>query len=1040
MKISKILIFWALAASFAINSHAGTPGSEYWHFTTGDQVRSSAAVGADGTVYFGMNNYLYAVNPDGTTKWSFFQNGLLDSSPAIGADGTIYVGGEDGNLYAVTDNGQNSYSLKWAFPTGGTIVFSSPAIGPDGTVYIGSNDVGGTPPAPLTTGKLYAVTDNGASATLKWAFPTGELMYSSPAISADGTVYFGSHDGNLYAIKDNGASATQKWTFATGSPIDTSPAIGTGGTIYFGADNGKLYAVTDNVTSYTQKWAFTAGGYISSSPAIGLDGTVYVGSADGKLNAVTDNGTSYTAKWAFSTGGLINQSSPAIGADGTIYIGARDLAPLTTGKLYAVTDNGATGTQKWVFAAGGYVDSSPAVAPDGTVYVGSKDYNLYAVFSDSLGLAKSAWPMYHQNLRHTALGAVTITATADANGTISPSGAVSVAYGADQSFTITPNTGYHVADVLVDNVTVGAVTNYPFTNVTDNHTIAASFAINSYTITATAGANGTISPIGDVAVNYGGSQPFTITPDPGYHVADVLVDGVTVGAVTSHTITNVADNHTIAASFALNVDHTITASAGQNGSISPNGPVQVAYGVDQGFTITPDDSYHVTDVLVDGTSVGAVTSYTFTNVTADHTIAASFAFNSYFITAAAGPNGSISPNGSVPVAHGADLKFTITPNTGYHVADVQVNTVSVGPVTSYTFTNVTSNQTITASFAINVAHTITATAGGNGTISPNGAVSVAYGADQGFTITPNAGYHVADVLVGGVSVGAVSGYTFTNVIADQTISASFAVNTYTITATAGGNGSITPSGSVTLNYGDSQSFTITPNSGYHVADVLVDGLPVGAVTSYAFTSVADNHTIAASFAVNLPHTITASAGPHGTITPAGSMLVSDGGSQGFTITPDANYNIKTVVVDGVDVGPLSSYTFNGVTTDHTITATFGAMVISILTDKNQIRVPPGNTAPLRVKLSDQPSTDVVVTVAWQSGSQALSIQGVATLTFTSANWDTYQTVQIAATPDNNDMNATAVFDLSGPGLTGKQVTAIKGQAGGITPILNLLLE
>ena len=71
-----------------------------------------------------------------------------------------------------------------------------------------------------------------------------------------------------------------------------------------------------------------------------------------------------------------------------------------------------------------------------------------------------------------------------------------------------------MADVLVDGVSVGAVTSYTFTNVTANHTIAASFAIDTYTITASAGANGTISPTGAVSVNYGANQTFTITPRP----------------------------------------------------------------------------------------------------------------------------------------------------------------------------------------------------------------------------------------------------------------------------------------------------------------------------------------------------------------------------------------------------------------------------------------------------------------------------------------------------------------------------------------------
>jgi lysophospholipase L1-like esterase len=76
-------------------------------------------------------------------------------------------------------------------------------------------------------------------------------------------------------------------------------------------------------------------------------------------------------------------------------------------------------------------------------------------------------------------------------------------------------------------------------------------------------------------------------------------------------------------------------------------------------------------------------------------------------------------------------------------------------------------------------------------------------------------------------------------------------NTYTITATAGSNGSINPSGAVVVNAGDSQSFTITPDAGYQVQDVLVDNVSVGAVTTYTFPVVGANHTIEASFAVAL---------------------------------------------------------------------------------------------------------------------------------------------------------------------------------------------
>lgn len=217
----------------------------------------------------------------------------------------------------------------------------------------------------------------------------------------------------------------------------------------------------------------------------------------------------------------------------------------------------------------------------------------------------------------------TITASAGVNGVIDPSGDVTVLEGDDQTFTITPDTNYVVDDVLVDDVSVGAVTEYTFSNVTADHTIEASFKLVEYTITATAGVGGSIDPSGEVLVAYGGNQTFTITPNTGYLISDVLVDEVSVGDVTEYTFTNVTSDHTIEASFEL-IEYTITATAGLGGSIAPLGDVIVAYGGEQTFTITPDVDYQVSDVLVDDVSVGAVTEYTFTNVTADHTIEAVF--------------------------------------------------------------------------------------------------------------------------------------------------------------------------------------------------------------------------------------------------------------------------------------------------------------------------------------------------------------------------------------------------------------------------------
>jgi len=164
----------------------------------------------------------------------------------------------------------------------------------------------------------------------------------------------------------------------------------------------------------------------------------------------------------------------------------------------------------------------------------------------------------------------------------------------------------------------------------------------TFSITPTAGANGSISPTTPQTVVYGGSQSFAITPDAGFQILDVLVDGLSVGPVTTYDFTNVTANRTIAASFFdPNVQtFTITPTAGPNGSISPATPQTVVSGGSKSFTITPDAGFQVLDVLVDGLSVGPVTTYDFTNVTANRTIGASFAAPP---TANAGPDQILTP-------------------------------------------------------------------------------------------------------------------------------------------------------------------------------------------------------------------------------------------------------------------------------------------------------------------------------------------------------------------------------------------------------------
>ena len=185
------------------------------------------------------------------------------------------------------------------------------------------------------------------------------------------------------------------------------------------------------------------------------------------------------------------------------------------------------------------------------------------------------------------------------------------------------NTRYTFTGIIEGKTSYFAVTAYD----AYGNESAFSEELVCYTLVPTAGANGSISPGSTVVVSHGMSQTFTITHAAGYSVKDVLVDGKSVGAVTSYTFPNTSACHRIAATFEVISNtgkYTITASAGLGGSISPFGKVMVNKGAGQVFTIKPNAYYAVKNVLVDGASVGAVTSYTFPNVQANHKIYASF--------------------------------------------------------------------------------------------------------------------------------------------------------------------------------------------------------------------------------------------------------------------------------------------------------------------------------------------------------------------------------------------------------------------------------
>jgi len=534
-----------------------------------------------------------------------------------------------------------------------------------------------------------------------------------------------------------------------------------------------------------------------------------------------------------------------------------------------------------------------------------------------------------------------ITATADANSTISPSGTVEVLKDSNQAFTFSANTGYYVSSVKVDGVPLNKVSlynpKYTFSNITADHTIE--IISSPYYITATADANSIISPNGTVEVLKGSNQAFKFSAKAGYYITSVKVDNNALTQIQiaqgKYIFTNVTADHTIEIKSS---PYYITATADANSIISPSGTVEVLKGSNQTFTFYATGSDPITMVSVDGVLISqseiALGSYTFINVTANHTIDVKSGY--CYITAATDSHATISPSGVVQVPKGGGQEFTVSLQEGYSISSVMIDgtEVSLASSRTYTFTNVLEDHT----FVVISKRTppriyyITATADSKTTISPSGKMEVLKDDHKTIYFSAVDGCEISSVTVDGRELSqeevARGSYTFFYIHSNHIVNVKgtgtplFAK--FYISADDDSGSTISPSGKVEVLKGDSKTFSFSANPGYHISSVKVNGVELSPSQinqgTYTFSNVTADRTISVK---SLPDNyIIATASSGTTIFPDGIVIVPVGGSQTFTFSASITSSILSVIVDGVALSPsqvaLHEYTFYDVTTNHTI--------------------------------------------------------------------------------------------------------------------------
>ncbi|WP_034394967.1 IPTL-CTERM sorting domain-containing protein, partial [Delftia acidovorans] len=263
-------------------------------------------------------------------------------------------------------------------------------------------------------------------------------------------------------------------------------------------------------------------------------------------------------------------------------------------------------------------------------------------------------------------------------------------------------------------------------------------------------------------------------------------------------------------------------------------PNPVTHGQDASCTATPDAGYHFTSWSGDCAGTGACQ---LTNVTSPRSVGATFALNTYPISITpATTNGTVTcaPN---PVNHGQGASCIATPDAGYHFTSWSGDCAGTG---ACQLTNVTSPRSVSATFALNTYPiSITpATTHGTVTCAPN---PVNHGQGASCTATPDAGYHFTSWSGDCAGTGACQ---LTNVTSARSVSATFALNTYSISitpATTNGTVTCTPN---PVNHGQGASCTATPDAGYHFTGWSGDCTGTGACQ---LTNVTSPRSVSATF-------------------------------------------------------------------------------------------------------------------------------------------------------------------------------------------------
>ena len=452
---------------------------------------------------------------------------------------------------------------------------------------------------------------------------------------------------------------------------------------------------------------------------------------------------------------------------------------------------------------------------------------------------------------------VTITTFLRTTGGIVAENSTIVALGGNDTniFTSTNKKFYALNKVLVNKKVEKLYNNnstffdssFKISNVQTDVQVEVFFKSIKLNIESSLNGSGFISSIGNTLIDSNSNYRIRYNADPGYFVEKITVNGIeNFDSLSSFTFKNIVESQSIIVTV-KKLQNKITASVinEAGGIIYPSDEAVVNYGASQFYSITPNVGYKIKSLTINNINVPVTNNYLFNSVQIDgQTISATFEIITYIVNTS-GDSVSFTKQANYNAGETAVIKFI--PNTGYKIDSVKINNKRILVFDSiYRFNNMQGDSSI-AVFASIKRLTITASAGNGGNISSATTTTVNYGARPIYTISENTGYVLDSLIVNGIKVSNVNTYIFDSVKSNQTIRVTFKLKTFTITASAGTGGSISPRGDTVVNYGARPTYTITKNTGYELDSLIANGIKVSNVFPYIFDSVKSNQTIRVTF-------------------------------------------------------------------------------------------------------------------------------------------------------------------------------------------------